>query len=198
MALWETNRQTNVLMENLPILQDTAAQRACLKPVSAPKLAHMEIAIKSELKCIEIYFSNLDIKLLNRAFWAVELWYHIGEIFVSIFPFLPPCWTSNTPWLFSQAIQLASQTSGWPLRPSGQPLDPPHGLSDPQADPLAGFQTISSLSWLLRPSIRLLRPSSWPLRPSGRPLNLPAGLSDPLAGLQLPQTRSLTSQIQNS
>ena len=78
MALWETNGQTNVLMENLPILQDTAAQRACLKPVSAPKLAHMEIAIKSELKCIEIYFSNLDIKLLNRAFWAVELWYHMG------------------------------------------------------------------------------------------------------------------------
>ena len=38
----------------------------------------MEIAIKSELKCIEIYFSKLDIKLLNRAFWAVELWYHMG------------------------------------------------------------------------------------------------------------------------
>ena len=112
MALWETNGQTNVPMENLPILQDTAAQRACLKPVSAPKLAHMEIAIKSELKCIEIYFSNLDIKLLNRAFWAVQLWYHIGEILVSIFLFLPP---SHTPWLASQALQLASKTSGWPL-----------------------------------------------------------------------------------
>ena len=72
----------------------------------------MEIAIKSELKCIEIYFSNLDMKLLNSAFWAVELWYHMGEILVSIFPFLPPCWTFHTPWLFSQALKLASQTSG--------------------------------------------------------------------------------------
>ena len=47
---------------NLPILKDTAAQKARLKPVSASKLAHKEIAIKSELECIEIYFSYLDIK----------------------------------------------------------------------------------------------------------------------------------------
>ena len=122
---------------------------------------------------------------------------HGGRYYSPFFHSCPPAGPSTPPG-------CSLRPSNWPPRPLASLSDllanllTLHMASDPQADPLAGFQTISSLSWLLRPSIRLLRPSSWPLRPSGRPLNLPAGLSDPLAGLQLPQTRSLTSQIQNS
>ena len=83
---------------------------------------------------------------------------------------------SLTLWLASQALQLASQTSGWPLRPLtglSDPLaglsDPPHGLSDPQTNHLAGFGPSD--------------PQTDFSDPQSGFSDCPAGLSDPLANL---------------
>ena len=73
-------------------------------------------------------------------------------------------------------LWLASQTSGWPLRPLtglSDPLaglsDPPHGLSDPQTNHLAGFGPSDPQT-------------DFSERQSGFS-DCPAGLSDPLANL---------------
>ena len=114
----------------------------------------------------------------------------MGKIWVSFF-FIPshlldlphllaglpdPPDDSLTLWLASQALQLASQTSGWPLRPLtglSDPLaglsDPPHGLSDPQTNHLAGFGPSDPQT-------------DFSERQSGFS-DCPAGLSDPLANL---------------
>ena len=63
------------------------------------------------------------------------------EILVSIFLFLPP---SHTPWLASQALQLASKTSGWPLiHLAGLP------------DPLANLLTLHLASLILSLILKL-------------------------------------------
>ena len=105
-------------------------------------------SIRSEFKCIEIYFCNFDLKLRNRTFWVSFLFIpsHLLDLPHLLAGLPDPPDDSLTLWLASQALQLASQTSGWPLRPLtglSDPLaglsDPPHGLSDPQTNHLAGF-----------------------------------------------------------
>ena len=131
-------------------------------------------SIRSEFKCIEIDFSNLDVKFMNRApFWAAApkgpltygtTWGRSGS------PFYHPCPPARPP-----------TPPDWPPRPSGWLPDLLVGLSGPPAGlsgPPAGLSDLSLASW----------PFSWPLRPSGRPLDPSHGLSDPqadpLAGFQ--------------
>ena len=110
------------------------------------------------------YFDRVHKKRVD------DLCYHTGKISLFVSSFLrfyvfPSPLSQLDPWMVSQTIWLALRPSGWPLKPSRQPLR------------CSGWPLEPKTIWLA------LRPSAWPSIPLAGLSYPPDSLSDPLAGL---------------